>query len=158
MIVVRRVRPREHTRRQSDFDAMYRSLLAGQRAVGSGRRRVWRPAVEVYETDETLEVVSEIAGMQADDIDIVLEDDILTIQGTRPDLAPCDHRSYHIAHIEYGAFAVEMRIPFAVDTDSATAAYENGFLRVTLPRTKGRTIVPTRTDSDSGTPSDPRDA
>jgi HSP20 family molecular chaperone IbpA len=88
----------------------------------------------------------------------VLEDDILTIQGTRPDLAPCDHRSYHIAHIEYGAFAVEMRIPFAVDTDSATAAYENGFLRVTLPRTRGRTIVPTRTESDSGTPSDPSDA
>ena len=158
MIVVRRVRPREHTRRQSDFDAMYRSLLAGQRAVGSGRRRVWRPAVEVYETDETLEVVCEIAGMQADDIDIALEGDVLTIQGTRPDLSVCDHRSYHIAHIEYGAFAAELRIPFAVDTESATASYENGFLRVTLPRTRVRTVIPTRTESNSGTPDDPRDA
>lgn len=158
MIVVRRVRPREQARRQSDIDAMYRSLLAGQRAIGSGRRRVWRPAVEVYETGDTLEVVTEIAGMQGDDIDIVLEGDVLTIQGTRPDLAPCDHRSYHIAHIEYGAFAAELRIPFAVDTDSATASYENGFLRITLPRTRGRTIVPTRPEPNSETTGEPRDA
>jgi len=158
MIVVRRVRPREQARRQSDIDAMYRSLLAGQRAIGSGRRRVWRPAVEVYETGDTLEVVTEIAGMQGDDIDIVLEGDVLTIQGTRPDSAPCDHRSYHIAHIEYGAFAAELRIPFAVDTDSATASYENGFLRITLPRTRGRTIVPTRPESNSGSTGEPRDA
>lgn len=158
MIVVRRVRPREETRRHSDFDAMYRSLLAGQRAVGSGRRRVWRPSVEVYETGDTLEVVAEIAGMQPEDIDIALDGDVLMIQGTRPDPAECDHRSYHIAHIEYGDFAAELRIPLAVDTDSATASYENGFLRVTLPRIKGRTIVPTRVESTSGATNDPRDA
>jgi HSP20 family molecular chaperone IbpA len=51
-----------------------------------------------------------------------------------------------------------LRIPFAVDTESATASYENGFLRVTLPRTRVRTIIPTRTESNSGTPDDPRDA
>jgi HSP20 family protein len=144
MIVVRRVRPRPQERRQSDIDAVYRQLLAGQRAVGSGRRRSWRPAVEVYETEEALEVVAEIAGMQADEIDIVVEGDVLTIQGTRPDPSMCDRRSYHISHIEYGAFAADIRIPFAVDTESATATYENGFLQVTLPRTRGRTIVPTR--------------
>jgi HSP20 family protein len=158
MIVVRRVRPREQARRQTEIDAMYRSLLAGQRAVGTGRRRTWRPSVEVYETLEALEVVAEIAGMQGDDIDIVLEGDVLTIQGTRPDPAPCDHRTYHIAHIEYGAFATELRIPFAVDTDSATASYENGFLRITLPRTKGRTIVAARAASSSDTADEQRDA
>lgn len=158
MIVVRRVRPREETRRQTEVDAMYRSMLAGQRAIGSGRRRTWRPSVEVYETEETLQVVAEIAGMQGDDIDIVLEGDVLTIQGTRLDPAPCDHRTYHIAHIEYGAFATELRIPFAVDTDSATASYENGFLRITLPRTRGRTIVATRTGAGADTPNEQRDA
>ncbi len=158
MIVVRRVRPRGQTRRQSDFDAMYRSLLAGQRAVGSGRRSVWRPAVEVYETGDTLEVVAEIAGMDADDIDIVLEGDVLTIQGSRPDSSDCENRSYHIAHIEYGAFEVELRIPFAVETESATASYENGFLRITLPRTKGRTIVPNRVEVQRDAIDEPEDA
>lgn len=158
MIVVRRVRPREQARRQTEIDAMYRSLLAGQRAIGSGGRRTWRPSVEVYETEDTLQVVAEIAGMQGDDIDIVLEGDVLTIQGTRLDPAPCDHRTYHIAHIEYGAFATELRIPFAVDTDSATASYENGFLRITLPRMRGRTIVATRAERSSDTPNEQRDA
>lgn len=158
MIVVRRVRPRPQSRRQSDIDAVYRQLLAGQRAVGSGRRRVWRPAVEVYETDDALEVVAEIAGMQADEIDIVVEGDVLTIEGTRPDPSMCDRRSYHIAHIEYGAFAAEIRIPFAVETESATASYENGFLQVTLPRTRGRTIVPTRGGDASENAPDEQDA
>lgn len=158
MIVVRRVRPREHVRRQSDIDAMYRSLLAGRRAISSGRRRAWRPAVEVYETEETLEIVAEIAGMQGDDIDIELEGDVLTIQGTRPDPAPCEQRTYHIAHIEYGAFAVELRIPFAVDTDSAVAAYDNGFLRIALPRSKGRTIVATRSAASADNSDELRDA
>lgn len=150
MIVVRRVRPREQTRRHTDFDAMYRSLLAGQRAINGVRRRVWRPAVEVYESGDALEVVAEIAGMSPEGIDIVLEDDILTIQGTRPDPSDCEHRSYHIAHIEYGEFAAELRLPFSVDTEGATASYDNGFLRVTLPRSKGRTIVPTRVSESSG--------
>lgn len=149
MIVVRRVRPREQTRRHSDFDAMYRSLLAGQRAINSGRRRIWRPAVEVYESGDALEVVAEIAGMSPDEIDIALEDDILTIQGTRSDPSDCEHRSYHIAHIEYGDFAAELRLPFAVDSDAATASYDNGFLRVTLPRSKGRTIIPTQVSDSS---------
>ncbi|HWV25447.1 MAG TPA: Hsp20/alpha crystallin family protein [Thermomicrobiales bacterium] len=148
MIVVRRVRPREQTRRHTDFDAMYR-LLAGQRALNGGGRRVWRPAVEVYESGDSLEVVVEIAGMSPDDIDIALDDDILTIQGARPDRSACEHRSYHIAHIEYGDFAAELRLPFAVDSDAATASYDNGFLRVTLPRIKGRTIVPTRVSESS---------
>ena len=158
MIVIRRVRPRENARRQTEIDAMYRSLLAGQRATGHGGRRTWRPSVEVYETEETLEVVAEIAGMKGDDIDIVLEGDVLMIQGTRPDSAPCDHRTYHIAHIEYGAFSTELRIPFAVDTETATASYENGFLRITLPRSRGRTIVATRAGSGSDTQNEQRDA
>lgn len=149
MIVVRRVRPRERARRHTDIDAVYRSLMAGQRAINGGRRRMWRPAVEVYETGDTLEVVAEIAGMSPEEIDIVLEGDILTIQGTRPDRSECEHRSYHIAHIEYGDFAAEIRLPFAVDSEAATASYTDGFLRVALPRLKGRTIVPTRIDETS---------
>lgn len=140
MIVVRRVRPRPQTRKHSDIDSMLLSMLGSSSTAERNRRAMWRPPVEVFETDETLEVVAEIAGMDPDEIDIVLEGDVLTIQGERKDPCNQNHRSYHIARIGYGPFEVGIRLPFQVEADAAEATYENGFLRVSLQRIKGVTI------------------
>lgn len=144
MIVVRRTRPRPHTRRHAHIDPVYQMLMSGSGSTDGGRRRVWRPPVEVFETEDSLQVVAEIAGMQGQDIDIVVEGDILTIQGHRPDPTNCEHRTYHVARIGYGPFEADVHVPFAVDTEAAEASYENGFLHIVLPRTKARTIIPTR--------------
>lgn len=144
MIVVRRVRPRPQTRKHSDIDTMLLSMLGSNPAGERNRRPLWRPPVEVFETDDTLEIVAEIAGMNPEEIDIVLEGDILTIQGERPDPCVRSKRSYHVARIGYGPFAVEIRLPFQVEADAAEASYENGFLQVSLKRVQGVTIVPKR--------------
>lgn len=144
MIVVRRVRPRPQSRKHSDIDSMLLSMLGSNAGYERNRRPLWRPPVEVFETEDTLEVVAEIAGMNPDEIDIVLEGDLLTIQGERPDPCASSYRSYHIARIGYGPFAVEFRLPFQVEAEAAEAQYENGFLRVSLKRVKGVTIVPKR--------------
>jgi HSP20 family protein len=144
MIVVRRTRPRPQTRRHAHIDPVYQMLISGGGAPDNGRRRTWRPPVEVFETEDSLQIVAEIAGMKGDDIDIVVEGDILTIQGERPDPTMCEHRTYHIARIGYGPFIADIQMPFSVETEEATASYENGFLHITLPRTKARTIIPTR--------------
>lgn len=144
MIVIRHTRPRSQTRRRVQTDPLYQALVSGSGVADHGRRRVWRPPVEVFETDDALEVVAEIAGMNGEDIEIVVEGEILTIQGTRPDPTDCERRMYHIARIGYGPFAADIQLPFAVDAESADASYDNGFLRVTLPRSRSRTIVPTR--------------
>ncbi len=144
MIVVRRTRPRQQQRRHAHIDPVYQMLMSGSSAMDGGRRRVWRPPVEVFETEDSLQVVAEIAGMQGQDIDVVVEGDILTIQGERPDPTNCEHRTYHVARIGYGPFAADVHVPFGVDTEGAEASYTNGFLHVILPRTKARTIIPTR--------------
>lgn len=151
MIVVRRVRPRTHARRGSEVDSMLLTMLGASAASERNRRPLWRPPVEVFETEDTLEIVTEIAGMDAEDIDIVLEGDVLTIQGERKDPRANSYRSYHIARIGYGPFEVEIRLPFQVDAESAEAEYENGFLSVSLKRIKGVTIVPKRVISQSST-------
>lgn len=149
MIVVRRIRPRPHGRRGSDVDAMLLTMLGASAAAERNRRPLWRPPVEVFETDDTLEIVAEIAGMDPEDIDIVLEGDVLTIQGERHDPRANSYRSYHIARIGYGPFGVEIRLPFQVEADAAEASYENGFLQISLKRIKGVTIVPKRVISQS---------
>lgn len=157
MIVVRRGRPRSQGQRRSDLDEVYRALMPGG-AAGSRAGRAWRPPIDVYETADAVEVTAEIAGLDRVETEIVVDGNLLSLRGQRLDTTVCDHRSFHEAHIHYGAFAADVFIPVPVDGDGAEATYENGFLRIKLPLTKGRTIIPTRAAAQEHTqPADDRD-
>ncbi len=142
MIVVRRGRPRERGRRSNEMDELYRALMSPRGAVSTRSSGTWRPPIDVYETAETITIVVEIAGMEREEIEVVLEGDLVSLRGTRPDHNGGDNRAFHEAHIAYGAFAADIYVPFSVDNDRAAATYENGFLRIELPRVQGRTIIP----------------
>jgi HSP20 family protein len=103
----------------------------------------WRPPIDVYEKPESIAIVAELAGMEREEIEVILEGDVISLRGTRPDPNVCEQRAFHEARIAYGAFAADIYVPFTIDNDRATATYENGFLRIELPRVQGRTIVPT---------------
>lgn len=150
MIVVRRTRPRDPERVQQEMEAVFRTLMPGRPAVAHGRPALWRPALEVYETDDALIVSAEVAGMDEGNLSVVIDGDMLVVRGERPDLRHAEKRSYHEARIPYGAFGAEVYIPFPVDADRTEAAYHNGFLRIVLPRGVARTIVPRRPSNGTG--------
>jgi len=148
MIVIRRGRTHAVGMRPAEVDELFRAFVPGRpvgfAARGTGR---WRPAIEVYETDDALIVTAEIAGVQREEIDVALEGEVLTVRGKRPDTAACDSaRVYHEARIPYGEFGADVYVPFPVDAEAADASYEAGMLRITLPKARGRTIVPRRAD------------
>lgn len=150
MIVIRRGRARDHARRSTENDDIFRALVFSGAAVTSSQRGVWRPPTEVYETATTLEIVAELAGMEREQIEVVIGGDVISLRGVRPDPAVCERRSYHEARISYGHFATEILMPFPVEVNDATATYENGFLRVSLPKTveASRTLVPRRVENE----------
>ncbi|MDQ3779239.1 MAG: Hsp20/alpha crystallin family protein [Chloroflexota bacterium] len=145
MYVVRRTRPRDPERVQQEMEAVFRTLLPSRPAVAHGHSPAWRPPLEVYETAEALVVRAEIAGMDEEHLSVTIDGEMLVIRGDRPDSQQATKRSYHEARIPYGAFGAEIYIPFPVDADQTEADYHNGFLRIVLPRTVARTIVPRRT-------------
>lgn len=142
MLVIRRARPRDPERVQQEMEAVFRTLLPGAPGVAGGRPALWRPALEVYETDAALVVSAEIAGMEEADLRVVVDAGMLSIRGNRPDPGQGDKRCYHEARVPYGAFGADVYIPFPVDADRTEADYVNGFLRIVLPRSVARTIVP----------------
>lgn len=142
MIVVRRGRPRDPARRMTEIDDVFRALLASRGAIAHQRQGRWRPPIEMYESEDGLVVNAEIGGIPREEIDVVIEGDLLVISGVRPDGGPCGRRVYHEARIPYGEFGAEITLPFAIDGDRAEATFDNGLLRVVLPRLRGRTIVP----------------
>lgn len=149
MIVVRRGRPRQFVRRSSEIDDLFRAMMS------SRSHNEWRPPLDVFETDASIEVVAEIAGLDGEQIDVTIGSDVISIRGHRPDPAICDHRSFHQARIAYGDFAVDVFVPIPVDSEQATASYQNGFLRISVPRSRPKTIVPTSTSGTSNSSQGP---
>ena len=113
-------------------------LDAGKQWKLNIRNHAWRPPTDIYETDDWLIVRVEIAGMQENDFEISLTGRNLTIHGIRPDLA--EKRAYHQMEIHSGEFLLELEMPLPIISDQVQAVYQNGFLRVVIPKAQPRHI------------------
>jgi HSP20 family protein len=92
----------------------------------------WSPPTDLYETEETYIVRVEVAGMRQQDFSVKLENNFLMVSGTR--LEAPGRRAYHQMEIRFGEFSSIVALPGPVDTQKATAEYEDGLLLVILPR------------------------
>jgi len=120
--------------KRTDWMRLLRDVTPGQRWVNSGQQGVWRPPTDVYETDDSVVVKVEIAGMERDDFLVSLEGRRLTINGFRRD--PAEKRAYQRMEVLYGQFEAEVHLVRAVDEGRIEAVYENGFLIVRMPAAK----------------------
>ena len=123
---------RDIDRLQGEIEELFADLWQVPRFAGM--RSGFRPAVDCYLTQDPpqLVVVVELAGVDPGSIELAVEDRALTISGSRA-RPRIPGQVYQQAEIEYGRF--ERRIPLEqdIDADAASAAYEAGMLRVTLP-------------------------
>jgi len=94
-------------------------------------------AVDVYENDEAVVVKATLPGIAPDQVDVQVEDGILTIKGEvkheGEDKDEAESK-YYLRERFYGAFERRMRLPNYVDTDAAEAKFENGLLTVSVPK------------------------
>ncbi len=96
------------------------------------RTGLWSPPTDVYETESHYVVRVEIAGMREEDFEITVENQFLSITGSRSDLP--ERRAYHQMEIRFGKFESIVGLPGAVDLDASRAEYKDGFLTVILPK------------------------
>lgn len=104
----------------------------GQRWRLVNRPHAWRPPTDLYETEEYIVVRIEIAGVKEADFSITLRNRRLLISGMRSDVS--ERRAYHQMEIPFGEFAVEIEIPFAIQHEQIASNYQDGFLRIVLPK------------------------
>lgn len=117
----------------------YLTNIADSRWVVPHQGRIWRPPTDVYETDSSVVVRVEVAGMAEHDFSITYSDRNLAISGMRRDASA--KLGYHQMEIPYGEFRTEVYVSEAIDVDSIEASYENGFLLVTLPKSSVQRIA-----------------
>jgi HSP20 family protein len=100
-------------------------------------RPLWRPAADVYQGPRAVTVTVDLAGVAADDMELLLFEDALVVDGIRS-LRPVEGEGvFHAAEIRHGRFRLEVALPVAVDPDSVEARHEGGLLVVTLPSPRG---------------------
>jgi len=94
----------------------------------------WRPDADTYETATTVEILVDLAGVEEDDLEVQLFEDVLVVEGRRQ-LPSCQEGAvYHAVGIRQGPLRVELPLPAPVDAERVEARYERGLLRITLPK------------------------
>ncbi len=92
------------------------------------------PALDVYETGDSVVVEAALPGVKPDEIDVTITGDVLTIKGETKEDTTVEKENYIRRERRYGSFCRTVRLPGDLDTDNATAEYENGILKLTIPK------------------------
>ena len=105
----------------------------------------WVPNTDVYVTDLSLIIKVELAGMRREDLELSIEDNRIMINGQRPDNCRTAKCKFLVMEINYGSFESVIEIPAGYEINQAQAAYQNGFLRIDIPKSSSisaKTVVP----------------
>jgi HSP20 family protein len=94
----------------------------------------WAPAVDIYEQDGNIVLKAELPGVDAKEVDIRLENNVLTLRGERKLDGEVKRENYHRVERSYGSFTRSFTLPTVVDQEKIKAEYRDGVLRVTLPK------------------------
>ena len=136
--------------------------LQGQQQ-GSGTATAWAPALDISERKDAYLVTVELSGVEADDLEITLEDGLLTIQGERHFAHDSSEQQFHRVERRYGAFRRSITLPAQVQAEQIEASFDNGVLQIVVPKMEeatpkriqirpGRAEIPAASSEDT-TPS-----
>jgi HSP20 family protein len=139
MALVRWEPVRELTSLQNEMNRLFSTFFdsppgnGGQTAL-----RRWIPAMDLVETDDHFVLSADLPGLDENDINIEVEDNVLTVSGERK--AETEHRKegYYRVERSFGQFSRSLTLPEGIDPDGVTASFDKGVLEVRIPKPEER--------------------
>lgn len=92
------------------------------------------PAMDVYEDKDNVYVETPLAGIDPSKVTISIENDVLTIEGKSERTSEVEDKKYYRKEVSYGSFHRAVALPTAVNGNAAKATYQNGVLKITIPK------------------------
>ena len=121
---------------QREIDRLFENFTGGSEAAGQAQVTLV-PSMDVIETETEILIAAEMPGLQRDDVQITIADDVLTIRGEkrpeRKEEGDKDKR-YQVSERSYGVFLRSLQLPAGVDPSSVEATMSNGVLRIRIPK------------------------
>lgn len=96
----------------------------------------WNPKVDVFEKDNYIVVKADIPGIDEKNLNVELEDHVLTISGTREEEHEKKEKNYHRIERSYGSFCRSVTLPDTIAADKIDANYKKGVLTINIPKSK----------------------
>ncbi len=97
-------------------------------------QRGYVPAVDMYEDKDNVVVEAQLAGMDPEQVEISIDNDVLCIKGESEKKSEVDEKNYYRKEIRRGSFYRSIQLPAHVDGDKASATAEDGVLKITIPK------------------------
>lgn len=131
----------EMARMRNEIDRLFEDAFNAP--VGKWERNaVWGFPLDVTENDATFTVKAAVPGMNPDDLDITLSDNVLTIKGETRSEKTREDEKVHLQERRFGSFMRSISLPTPVEPDNVAATYENGVLTLNIP--KAEAVKPKR--------------
>lgn len=134
MALVRWDPAREVDSLQGEVNRLFDSFFGSGTRNGNGALRRWIPSMDLVEADDDLVLRADLPGMNEDDVQIEIKDNVLTVSGERRSEHEDKQESFYRAERSFGHFARSLTLPDGVDPDSVQATFEKGVLEVRVPK------------------------
>ena len=119
-----------------EFDRLFSSLFNNTRNGGTVQR--WVPAMDLVEADEYFVLKADLPGMAEEDVAIEVQDNVLTISGSRQADHERKEQGWFRLERSYGSFSRSLTLPDGVDADRVEASFDRGVLEVRIPKPEER--------------------
>jgi HSP20 family protein len=120
---------------QREVDRLFEEFARGLGPMAAANGGLM-PSMEVTETDKELVITAELPGLERKDVDISLDDNVLTIRGEKKsETSPDDkNKNVHVNERSYGVFYRVLELPSGIDPSSVQATMSKGVLKITIPK------------------------
>ncbi len=98
------------------------------------RQSGFAPSLDIYQDEKNLIVEAPLVGVKPEDVNITVENDILTMDGKIEKKTEIDDKSYYRKEVRTGSFHRSVALPVSVSGDKAKAEYEDGILKISIPK------------------------
>ncbi len=136
MALVRWDRTRELDSLQGEMNRLFSSFFDSPTSSGNGGQaaRRWIPPMDLVETHNDFVLKADLPGMAEGDVNIEVENNVLTISGERKTEHEEQHEGYYRLERATGSFARALTLPEGIDLETVTASFDQGVLTVRIPK------------------------
>jgi len=126
---------REMSSLQERMNRLFSEVLSrspiGEEEISRG---AWVPAVDIFETPESIVLKAELPGITKDDIFVEVKDNTLSLKGEKKFEKEVKEENYHRVERSYGSFQRAFTLPSTVQQDKVKAKFKDGILQIVLPK------------------------
>jgi HSP20 family protein len=128
---------RELNSLQTEMNRLFNTMFDAP-AGGNASARRWAPAMDLLETDDHFVLRADLPGMTESDVNIELEDNVLTVSGERKAEHEDKREGFYRVERAFGSFSRSLTLPKGVDAEAVTASFDKGVLELRIPKPEQR--------------------